>query len=144
MFTQLLPELKRIQGEEGFLSEESLRELSVREDIPLVKIYEVATFYSFLSTSRRGKYVIRVCNSPSCLLSGSDAARELFENELGISCGETTSDGMFTLEWTACIGCCDESPAALVGDQAYTRLTAEKVREIIKHASDNKDRVQRP
>ena len=125
----LLPKLKEIQKEEGYLSSEKLKQLSEEINIPVIKIYEVASFYSFLSTEKKGKNVIRVCDSPSCYLK--DNAKSLFEKELGIACGGTTSDGKFTLEITACIGHCDEAPAALVNDMACTNLTAEKVKEII-------------
>jgi NADH-quinone oxidoreductase subunit E len=127
----LLPKLKEIQEEEGYLAEKRLEGLSLETGVPIASIYEVASFYSFLNTEKKGKYIIRVCNSPSCYLNGFENAKALFEEELGIKCGETTPDDKFTLEVTACIGRCDEAPAALVNNEAYTKLTAEKVREVI-------------
>ncbi len=127
----LLPRLKEIQREEGYISEDKVRALSIEMGVSAVKIYEVASFYSFLCTEKKGKYIVRVCNSPSCYLNNFENAKSLFEEQLGIRCGETTPDGMFTLELTACIGRCDEAPVALVNDEVYTKLTAEKVKEIL-------------
>ncbi|MCK5282081.1 MAG: NADH-quinone oxidoreductase subunit NuoE [Nanoarchaeota archaeon] len=127
----LLPRLTKIQKEEGYLSEERLKELAKEISIPITRIYEVATFYSFITIDKKGKYVIRVCASPSCHINGSDDILEIFERLLEIKVGGTTKDNKFTLEKTSCIGCCDEAPAALINDEAYTKLNDEKIREIL-------------
>ena len=127
----LLPQLRDIQKKEGFLSEVSLKNLSKKLKIPITKIYEVATFYSFLTVKEKGKHIIRICSSPTCYVNGSDNIMEIFERLLGIKIGETTDDKNFTLEKTSCIGCCNESPAALVDNEAYTRLNEDKIKEII-------------
>jgi NADH-quinone oxidoreductase subunit E len=127
----LLPQLREIQEKEGFLSEESLKELSIKIKIPITKIYEVATFYSFLSVKDKGKHMIRICSSPACYINGSDNIIDIFEKFLRIKVGETTKDKKFTLEKTSCIGCCDESPAALIDDKTYTCLNETKIKEIL-------------
>jgi NADH-quinone oxidoreductase subunit E len=127
----LLLDLIAIQKEEGYLPKHRLLELAKKKNIPLAKINEVATFYSFLKTKKGGKYIIRICNSPSCYLHNSLNVIATFEKLLGISLGETTKDGKFSLETTSCIGCCDRPPAAMINDTLYIDLTEEKIKEII-------------
>ena len=127
----LLSQLISIQKKQGFLSEERLKTLSKEMNIPMTKIYDVASFYSFLHTKQVGKHIIRLCNSPSCYLNGSENILKSIESLLKIKPGETTKDGKFTLEFTSCIGCCDEGPAALIDGKAYTQLDEKKIKEII-------------
>ena len=127
----LLPDLIAIQKEEGYLPGKRLLELAKKKKLPLAKINEVATFYSFLKTKKGGKYAIRICNSPSCYLNHSLDVIATFEKLLGISLGETTKDEKFSLEKTSCIGCCNSPPAAMINDTLYTDLTEEKVKELI-------------
>ncbi len=128
----LLSKLRQIQKKEGFLSEENLKKLSLKSGIPLTKIYEVATFYSFFDVKKKGKHIIRLCNSPACLINGSENIQNIFQELLGIGINETTKDGKFTLKQTSCIGCCDEAPACLIDGKAYTKLDEIRIREIIK------------
>ena len=123
--------LRNIQKKEGYLSEENLKGVSKETKIPITRVYEVATFYSFFNVKKKGKHVIRLCNSPACLVNGSENILDIFEKLLGIKLGQTTEDGNFTLETTSCIGCCDESPAALVDEKAHTNLNEDKIKEII-------------
>ena len=128
----LITQLRKIQKQNGFLSEESLKELSKKTKISLTKIFEVATFYSFFSTEKKGKHLILVCNSPSCRLNGSEDIEKTFEKLLGIRVNQTTKDDMFTLENTSCIGCCDQAPSALIDGKPHTRLDEKKISSIIK------------
>lgn len=130
----LLSKLNEIQQKEGVITEETIKRLCEETGIHATKIYEVATFYSFLDTKQKGKHIIRVCNSPSCNVNGSVDILKILEEELGIKVGETSSDGKFTLEKTACIGCCDEAPACLMDGKAYTFLSQEKIKEMIENA----------
>jgi len=130
-FSDLLPRLLKIQEDEGYLPPSRLLELARETGTPIALINETATFYSFLRMTKKGKYVIKLCNSPSCYLNESKSVVEAFEELLGISVGEVTDDGKFSLEKSACIGCCDRAPAALINDQLYTGLTRERVREIL-------------
>ena len=127
----ILKELIKIEKEEGYLPEKRLLLLAEEKKIPIAKIYQTATFYSFLTLKKRGKYKIRICNSPSCFLNGSDKIISYFEKILKIKVGQTTKDGKFTLETTSCIGCCNKPPAVLIQDKLYTDLTEEKIKEII-------------
>ncbi|MGI6672812.1 MAG: NAD(P)H-dependent oxidoreductase subunit E [Limnochordia bacterium] len=99
--------------------------------IPLARIYSVQTFYSFFSKEPRGRILIRLCRTAPCHIKGTKRILEAFERALGIKDGETTEDGLFTLETCECIGACDVSPAALVDDTVYGHLTEEKVAALV-------------
>jgi NADH:ubiquinone oxidoreductase subunit E len=75
--------------------------------------------------------VIRLCGTLSCDFAGKDAIAEALTDELGVGFDETTSDGLFTLEWASCVGMCDQGPALLVNDEVHTRITPETAREIV-------------
>lgn len=127
----LLPILQDIQRKFGFISDFAMQEIAHRLDIHPVEVYGVVTFYSFLSTEPKGKYVIRLCKTISCDLAGKDSIANTLERELGLRFGETSHDRKFTLEFCHCIGMCDQGPAMLVNEQVFTRLTPSKVIEIL-------------
>lgn len=127
----LLPVLQEIQRKFGFISDFAMQEIAHKLNIHPVEVYGVVTFYSFLSTEPKGKYVIRLCKTISCDLAGKDAVSTTLERELGMKFGETSPDRKFTLEYCPCIGMCDQGPAMLVNEQVYTKLTPSRVIEII-------------
>ena len=128
----LISKLRALQKRQGYLNEENLKKLSLQTGIPLTKIYEVATFYSFFNLEKKGKHIIMLCNSPACNLNGSEDILKIIRNKLKIRAGETTKDRKFTLELTSCIGCCDESPAMLLDGKAHTKLDEKKILAILK------------
>jgi [NiFe] hydrogenase diaphorase moiety large subunit len=91
----------------------------------------VATFYSFLRPETEGRLVFRLCRTYSCHLTGSDKVAEQLQADLGIGFGETSADGAISLEWTNCMGMCDQGPALLVNDEVYTQLTPDSVHGIV-------------
>lgn len=93
--------------------------------IPEAEIYSYITFYAMFSTKPRGKYVVRMCKSAPCHVVGAAEIAAAISNCLGIAPGETTSDGLFTLEYCECIGLCDTAPALMVNDSVYTNLTPQ-------------------
>ena len=99
--------------------------------LPLVKVYGVVTFYAMFSTEPRGKNVVRMCKSAPCHVKGAKEVLSAFESELGISCGETTADGKFTLETCECLGICDVSPAVMINDIVHGNLTPATVKNVI-------------
>jgi NADH-quinone oxidoreductase E subunit len=127
----LLPILQDIQRKFGFISDFAMQEIAHRLDIHPVEVYGVVTFYSFLSTEPKGKYVIRLCKTISCELAGKEAVAKTLERELNLKFGETSKDRKFTLEYCHCIGMCDQGPAMLINEQVFTKLTPSKVIEII-------------
>jgi [NiFe] hydrogenase diaphorase moiety large subunit len=96
-----------------------------------VEVHSVVSFYAFLGDRPQGRFVIRLCRTISCAMQGKDRVMRQLENDLGIRFGETTADGSFTLDWANCMGMCDQGPALLVNDRIYTRVTPEKVHEIL-------------
>jgi len=99
--------------------------------LPPSYVYGVATFYTMFSMEPRGRYVIRVCQSPPCHLMGStDLSKELVK-ALGIGFGETTKDGLFTLEMSSCLGVCGVAPAMMINGEVFGNLTQARVYEIL-------------
>lgn len=127
----LMPMLHKINDTAGYISQEAMQEIANYLNITPTEIYGVASFYHFFNLQKKGDYVIRLCKSISCDLTKKDAVAKSLENALGISFGETTYDGKFTLEWTNCMGMCDKGPAMLINKEVYTHVTPEKVKEIL-------------
>ena len=128
----LQPALHTVQGICGnWLPMEALKLISEGMDIPYAYLYGVMSFYTMFSPTPRGKYIIRMCESPPCHILGADNLMEVLKSELGIKAGETTSDGLFTLEHTACLGVCEVSPAMQINEVVFGRLTVERIKNII-------------
>ena len=129
---QLLGMIKEEQAKKGSVSDGAMADIAQTLHLPIGDVYGVTTFYSFLSTKPLGRHVIRICKSVPCFLQNGAMMAAAIEKELGISPGETTSDGRFSFELTNCIGACDQAPAMLVDDEVYGDLTPEKIGEILK------------
>ncbi len=114
-----------------YLTEEDLEEVAHYVGISKAEITGVATFYTMFSVKKRGKYVIRVCESPPCHMMGSSSIIEYLKKKLDIKENETTEDGLFTLETCSCLGVCAVAPAMMVNDEIHGNLTPEKIDEII-------------
>lgn len=128
----LIPVLQAIQLEEGFLSEESIQEVSKRLNLPVSRVYGVATFYSQFRLHKCGRHSIKVCHGTACHVAGADSITEALKEELGVDEGETTSDEKFTLGSVACLGCCSLAPVMMIDDKTYGRLSADKAKRVIK------------
>jgi NADH:ubiquinone oxidoreductase subunit E len=128
----LLPILQGIVERYNYLTDEAMVEVAKELDISAADVYGTASFYTFLDTSVRGKFVIRVCKTITCSMKGKSDVIHTIEDMLKIKVGETTSDMLFSLIETNCIGWCHKAPAILINDIPYTELTPEKVVEIIK------------
>ncbi|MBW2977801.1 NAD(P)H-dependent oxidoreductase subunit E [Candidatus Woesearchaeota archaeon] len=132
MSEPLLTTLRKIQKKDGHISEKAIREINKKTGIPLSVIYGTATFYAKLHTQKQGKYIIEICNSPSCYLNGSLNLIKFLVKKLKIKSGQTTKDKKFSLHICSCIGCCNEPPAMLINGKPYTNLTKEKIESILK------------
>jgi NADH-quinone oxidoreductase subunit E len=128
----LMPILQGIVEKHNYLTDEAMVEVAKELDISAAEVYGTASFYTFLDTSVRGKYVIRVCKTITCSMKGKGDIIQAIEDVLKIKVGETTSDNMFSLIETNCIGWCHKAPAILINEIPYTELTVEKVVEVIK------------
>jgi NADH-quinone oxidoreductase subunit E len=127
----LLNVLKDAQAKEGYLSEKAMKNISLKYDVPLARLYGIATFYMMLKTKPQGKYIIEFCSSPSCVLNDSITVEDALKKKLGIDSGETTKDKLFSLYRASCIGCCDQAPAMLINGKAYGKLTIKKINDFI-------------
>jgi NADH-quinone oxidoreductase E subunit len=127
----LIPILQAVQKKYKYINEFAQQQIADLLDIHPVEVYGVITFYSFLSHKPQGKFIIRLCQTISCDMQGKDKIATQLVNDLGIKFGETSPDGMFTLEWASCLGMCDQGPAMLVNDKVYTKVSAEQVASII-------------
>ncbi len=128
----LIPILQEIQGTFGYLSREAVIEVGKALNIPVSKIYGVATFYNQFRFSAQGKYHIQICRGTACHVKGSAAILDALMRELKIAPGETTRDGLFSLEIVACIGACGLAPVMNISNNFHAKLTTQKIPEIIK------------
>lgn len=115
----------------GYLPEEVQRFIADLINVPVSKVYGVVSFYSFFTMKKSGKYVIRVCLGTACFVRGSEKILEEFETKLGIKEGETTEDGLYTLETVRCIGACGLAPVIQVNGKTYGNSTVQTVSEIL-------------
>jgi NADH:ubiquinone oxidoreductase subunit F (NADH-binding)/NADH:ubiquinone oxidoreductase subunit E len=128
----LLPALHAVQNLCGnWLPLEALQLVAEGMDITYSYLYGVISFYTMFSTTPRGKYIIRMCESPPCHILGADNLAAVLQAELGIKVGETTADGLFTLEHTACLGVCEIAPAMQINEVVFGRLTPERIKNIL-------------
>lgn len=128
----LMPILQGIVERHNYLTDEAMVEVAKELDISAAEVFGTASFYTFLDTNVRGKYVIRVCKTITCSMKGKGEIIQTLEDILKIKVGETTSDKQFSLIETNCIGWCHKAPAILINEMPYTELTPEKIVEIIK------------
>jgi NADH dehydrogenase (ubiquinone) flavoprotein 2 len=101
-------------------------------EIPAMRVYEVATFYSMFNREPVGKWHLQVCTTTPCQLRGSDEVLKVCKEELGIEVGESSKDGKFTLEEVECAGACVNAPVMAINQDYYEDLTVENTRKIIK------------
>jgi NADH-quinone oxidoreductase E subunit len=127
----LIPILQDIQEEYGFLSETSVVEVSRHLDLPSSKIFGLATFYNQFRFEPKGKYHIRLCNGTACHVNESASVLKELEKKLKIKPGQTTRDGMFSLELIACMGACHLSPMIQVNDKYHTKLDPSNIKDIV-------------
>jgi len=144
--TCLMDILRKVQADWGSVSDEAIDVIAGAVSIPRVEVESTVTFYAFLSKEKKGKIVIRLCNDIIDRLAGMDVVAQAFKDELGIDFGETTPDGLISLEYTPCIGMSDQAPAGVVNDEVITYLSTDKAREIVrtlKKTGDPKKLVSR-
>ncbi len=123
--------LSAIQKKYGYIPLEVQEIVSRKTGIPVAEIYGVVTFYSFFSLKPKGKYVLGICLGTACYVKNSQAIVDKFSALLGIAPGETTDDGLFTIEAVRCIGACALAPAMTINGKVYPKVTPDQVGMII-------------
>jgi len=123
--------LEDIQKEYGYIPLEVQELVSDLTGVPVSDIYGVVTFYSFFSMTPKGKYVIGVCLGTACYVKGSQLVLDKFGELLGIKPGQTTEDGLFTLDVLRCIGACAVAPAVSINGKVYPQVKVDNVKDII-------------
>jgi len=127
----LIAVLHRVQEEYGYLSVESMDRVAHRMSVPTADVFGVSTFYHFFRLQPRGKNAISVCMGTACFVKGADGVVSAFKDELGIDVGETTSDALFSLEETRCLGVCAMAPVVTINNKVYSNVTINNVPEIL-------------
>ncbi len=125
--SQLIAVLHRVQSQFGYLAEAHLDAVAQLMQIPAAKVAGVASFYHFFRLKPRGKFVINVCLGTACYVKGADRVAEKLTEELGITWGETSKDGVFTLEGARCLGTCGLAPVVMVDNQIHGNITPDQV-----------------
>lgn len=127
---ELIPILQKVQNEQGYLSDESMHEISRFTRVPLSKIYGVATFYAQFRFTPKGEKHIMLCRGTACHVKGAQRIQEEIEKHTGIDVGETSEDLKYSSENVACIGACSLAPCIMVNDSVEANLTPQKVEKI--------------
>lgn len=129
--SQLIAVLHRVQAEYGHLSPARLDAVAQLLRVPAAKVAGVASFYHFFRLQPRGKHIINVCLGTACYVKGADRIAQRVQDELGITWGETSKDGVFTLEGSRCLGTCGLAPVLLIDDEIHGEVTPDQVPAIL-------------
>ena len=131
----LITILQKTQEIYGYLSDAVIQHIAERTGVAPAKIYGVATFYTQFRMKPAGRYILMLCKGTACHVNGTDGILEAVSETLGIADGETTEDGLFTMDVVACLGCCSLAPVMMVrgpaGEETYGSLTKNRVRAVL-------------
>lgn len=123
--------MQDIQDKLRHTPREALEQVAKRTKVPLARLYHIATFYKSFSLIPRGKFEIQVCVGTACHVKGAPLIVDTFSRELKIQSGETTKDGLFSLEGVRCLGCCSLAPVVIIGDDLYSNVKTVDVTKLI-------------
>jgi NADH:ubiquinone oxidoreductase subunit E len=127
----LMPIMQQAQDIYGYLPYQVQKIIADETNIPLEKIYGVATFYTQFKMAPKGKYEVSICLGTACYVKGAGDILEKIKSELGIDDGECTADGVFSLDCCRCVGACGLAPVVIVGGDVYGKVTPDKIPEIL-------------
>ena len=128
---ELIMILHEAQSLLGYLPQEIQEVVAEQLEIPIAQVYGVVTSYSYHTMEPKGRFPISVCMGTACYVRGAEKILEELERQLEIKVGETTSDGLFSLNCLRCVGACGLAPVVTIGDKVYGRLTTDKIRDIL-------------
>jgi NADH:ubiquinone oxidoreductase subunit E len=127
----LIAVLHKVQEIYGYLSNDNMYQVAHLLGVPTSTVYGVATFYHFFRLKPKGKNSISICLGTACFVKGADLVLQAFKNELGVDIGETTKDGLFSIDGTRCLGVCALAPVVTINEQVFGNVTPNKVPEIL-------------
>ena len=142
--SQLIAILHMVQASSGYLSKEQMNAVAQLAQIPLAKVTGVATFYHYFRLHPRGKHMINVCLGTACYVKGADKIAKRLMSDLGIQFGETTKDGMFSLESTRCLGTCGLAPVVMVDDQIHGPVSPGDIATLLDKYTNKKKGPKAP
>lgn len=128
----LIAILQKAQAIYGYLPKEAIEYIAEDTGIAPATIYGVATFYAQFRLQPVGKNLIMLCQGTACHVNGAELISAAITDELGIDDGETTEDGLFSMEHVACLGCCSLSPVMMINGKTYSTLTPDKCRKVLR------------
>lgn len=129
--SHLISVLHKVQHHFGYLGREQMDAVAQLLQVPTAKVTGVATFYHFFRLEPRGRFVINVCLGTACYVKGVERVADKLREELGIQFGETTNDGLFSLEGTRCLGACGLAPVVMIEDKVFGDMTPDQVPALI-------------
>jgi NADH:ubiquinone oxidoreductase subunit E len=135
--SRLISVLHTLQEKQGYIGQEQIDAVAQLLQVPAAKVSGVATFYHFFSLKPRGKFLISVCMGTACYVKGGAQVLDRFKAELGIDAGETTKDGMFSLQVSRCLGTCGLAPVVMINDQVHAKLVPDQVPAILQSCRDS-------
>lgn len=124
--------LQTAQEKYGYIPEKAIKDISAATGTPESDIYGIITFYKQFRLEKPGIHVIKVCDGTACHVSGSNMLIDQIEEDFGVRPGQTTEDGIFTVEAVACLGCCSLAPVVMIDGKVYGKLDASKVKRLLK------------
>ncbi|MFH0794380.1 MAG: NADH-quinone oxidoreductase subunit NuoE [bacterium] len=133
----IIPLLWEAQRTDGYVTEDSIFEVAELCEVTPTEVMEVITFYTMFNQRPVGKFLLSVCETLSCAICGGVGLVHYLEEKLGIKRGETTSDGLFTIQTVECIGACTEAPAMMINETLYGNLTRSKVDQLLNECRKN-------
>ena len=128
--------LNELQNQVGYITEPMQAYVSKRLGVPLGAVHGVVTFYSFFTTRPRGRHTIKFCMGTACYVGGTPQLIEKARQALGIDVGETTPDGMVTLEVCRCVGACSQAPVLVIDDEAQGRVRPNKLPQVLRKVQE--------
>ena len=136
--SNLIQILNQVQEKYGYISQDAQKAISEYLDISMAEVYGVITFYSRFTLEPKGKYNIAVCLGTACFVKGSEKVLDKVKEILKIDVGQTTEDGLFSIEATRCVGACGLAPVFTVNDEVYGKATPEMVESVIRRIKKKK------
>lgn len=130
--SSILAIMQDIQKEFNYLPREGMVKISDHVNVPISRVYSMATFYKAFSLVPKGRYTIKVCDGTACHIKGSNVLLNQLNKVLDITAGETTADGLFSIETVNCLGACALAPVMVINDKVYPKVTSSAIADIIK------------